>query len=68
MFNALKVIVRRDGAKFLATLFFNERKQAQKAKGHHTGQLGKTTFSPRKFFGFSGSQRETIANKIRNAK
>jgi hypothetical protein len=68
MFNALKVSFRRDGFKFLATIFFNERKQAQKAKGHHTGQLGRTRFKARKFFQFSQRQRETIVSKIRNAK
>lgn len=68
MFKALRVVVRRDGFKFLATVFFNDPKQAQKAKGHHTGQLGRTKFSPRKFFGFQGKQRENIASKLRNMK
>lgn len=68
MFRALKVSFRRDGFKFLATIFFNERKQSQKAKGHQTGRLGPTSFQPRKFFGLSQRQRETIISKIRNAK
>lgn len=68
MFKALRVVVKRDGFKFLATVFFGEPKEAQKAKGHHTGRLGKTTFSPRKFFGFQGKQRENIASKLRNMK
>ena len=68
MFRALKVSFRRDGFKFLATIFFNERKQSQKAKGHHTGQLGPTKFEPRRFFELSKRQRENIISKIRNAK
>ena len=68
MFKAFKTIVKKDGFKFLATIFFDDIKQAQKAKGHHTGQLGKTTFKPRKFFGLSQSQREAIVSKIRNAR
>lgn len=68
MFKALKVSFRRDGFKFLATVFFNERKQSQKAKGHHTGQLGPTKFEPRKFFGFSKAQQDKIISKIRDAK
>jgi hypothetical protein len=68
MFKALKVSFRRDGFKFLASIFFNDRKQSQKAKGHHTGQLGPTKFKARKFFGLSQKQRETIVSKIRNAK
>jgi len=68
MFEALKSVVKKSGFKFLATIFFDDRKQAQKAKGHHTGQLGPTTFEPRKFFGLSQSQREAIISKIRNAK
>jgi hypothetical protein len=68
MFEALKTAFKRDGTKFLATIFFNDRKQAQKAKGHQTGQLGPTTYEPRRFFGLSKSQRGTIISKIRNAK
>lgn len=68
MFRALKVSLKREGFKFLATIFFNERKQSQKAKGHHTGQLGRVKFKPRKFFGLSQQQRENIMSKIRNAK
>lgn len=68
MFRALKVVFRRDGFKFLATIFFNERKQARKATGHHTGKLGRVDFTPRKFFSLSSTQRETIASKIRDAK
>jgi hypothetical protein len=68
MFKAFKAVVERSGFKFLATIFFDDRKQAQKAKGHHTGRLGPTTFEPRKFFGLSQSQREAIISKIRNAK
>lgn len=68
MFNAFKAVVKRDGFKFLATIFFDDAKQAQKAKGHHTGQLGNVKFKARKFFGLSQSQQETIVSKIRNAK
>jgi hypothetical protein len=68
MFKAFKAVVERSGFKFLATIFFDDRKQAQKAKGHHTGQLGLTTYEPRRFFGLSQSQREAIISKIRNAK
>lgn len=68
MFEALRVVFKRDGFKFLATIFFDNKKQAAKAKGHQTGQLGRTTYTPRKFFGFSGAQREAIASKIRNGK
>ncbi len=68
MFEALKTVVKRSGFKFLATIFFDDRKQAQKAKGHHTGKLGRTTYEPRKFFALSQSQREAIISKIRNAK
>jgi hypothetical protein len=68
MFEALKSVVKKSGFKFLATIFFDDRKQAQKAKGHHTGQLGPTTFEPRKFFGLSQSQREAIISKLRNVK
>lgn len=68
MFKALKVSFKRDGLKFFATIFFNNRKQAQKAKGHHTGLLGTVEFMPRKFFGLSRTQRRTIISKIRNAK
>lgn len=68
MFKAFKTIVKKDGFKFLATIFFDDRKQAQKAKGHHTGQLGNVKFQPRKFFGLSQSQREAIVSKIRNAR
>jgi hypothetical protein len=68
MFKAFKAVIEKSGFKFLATIFFDDRKQAQKAKGHHTGQLGPTTFKPRKFFGLSQSQREAIISKIRNAK
>lgn len=68
MFNAFKAVIKRDGFKFLATIFFDDAKQAQKAKGHHTGQLGNVKFKARKFFGLSQTQRETIVSKIRNAK
>lgn len=68
MFKAMTVSFKRDGSKFLATIFFNERKQSQKAKGHNSGQLGPTTFAPRKFFGLSQTQREAIISKIRDAK
>lgn len=68
MFDALRVTITKDRFKILATVFFNEQKQAKKALGHQTGQLGRTTFTPRKFFGFYGKQRENIAFKIRNMK
>ncbi len=68
MFNAMKVAFRKEGFKFLATIFFGDQKQSQKAKGHQTGQLGKNKFEPRKFFGLSQSQREAIVSKLRNVK
>ncbi len=68
MFKALKTVFRKDGFKLLATILFTDTKQAQKAKGHQTGQLGLTTFQPRKFFGLSKSQRGAIVSKTRNAK
>lgn len=68
MFDSLSINFRRDGFKFLATLFFKDLKQGQKAKGHQTGQLGRTKFFARPFFGFSNSQRETIASKLRKVK
>lgn len=68
MFEAMKVAFRREGFKFLATIFFNDRKQSKKALGHQSGQLGKVKFEARKFFGLSKTQREAIASKLRNAK
>ncbi len=68
MFKAFRAVVEKSGFKFLATIFFDDRKQAQKAKGHHTGQLGRVEFKPRKFFGLSVPQRETIISKLRNVK
>lgn len=68
MFKAMQVAFRKEGFKFLATIFFNDGKQAKKAKGHQTGLLGRIKFQPRRFFGLSKTQRETIASKIRNAK
>ncbi len=68
MFRALKTVFKRDGFKFLATIFFDDAKEAEKAKGHQTGQLGKVKFEARKFFGLSQTQQETIVSKIRNAK
>ena len=68
MFKALKTVFKEEGSKFLATIFFDDAKEAEKAKGHQTGQLGKVKFKARKFFGLSQTQRETIVSKIRNAK
>jgi hypothetical protein len=68
MFNALKVRFKREGFKFLATLFFNGSKQKKKALGHQTGRLGKVTYEPRRFFGLSNSQRGAIISKLRNVK
>jgi hypothetical protein len=68
MFNALKTVFKREGFKFLATIFFDDTKEAQKAKGHQSGQLGNVKFKARKFFGLSQTQQETIVSKIRNAK
>lgn len=68
MFKAMKVVFGREGFKFLATIFFDNLKQSQKAKGHQTGQLGKNKYEPRKFFGLSQSQRESIVSKLRNVK
>lgn len=68
MFNSLKAVFKKDGFKFLATIFFDDAKQSQKAKGHQTGQLGNVKYKARKFFGLSQTQRETIVSKIRNAK
>ncbi len=68
MFKALKTVFKRDGFKFLATIFFNDAKEAEKAKRHQTGQLTSGKFKARKFFGLSQTQRETIVSKIRNAK
>lgn len=68
MFNAMRVVFRKDGFKFLASIFFSDSLQAKKAKGHQTGLLGKIRFQPRKFFGLSNSQRESIVSKLRNVK
>jgi len=68
MFKAMKVAFRKEGFKFLATIFFNDQKESKKALGHQSGQLGKVKFIARKFFGLSKTQRETIASKLRNAK
>jgi hypothetical protein len=68
MFNAMRVVFRKDGFKFLATIFFSDSLEAKKAKGHQTGLLGKIRFEPRKFFGLSQSQRESIVSKLRNVK
>jgi hypothetical protein len=68
MFNAMKVVFKKDGFKFLATIFFNDQKQSKKALGHQTGKLGKVKYAARKFFGLSKPQREAIASKLRNAK
>lgn len=68
MLKAMKVSFKRDGFKFLATIYFSDRKQSKKAQGHNSGQLGPTKFEPRKFFGLSQAQRETIMSKIRNAR
>ena len=68
MFNAMRVVFRRDGFKFLATIFFADSLQSKKAKGHQTGLLGKIRFKPRKFFGLSQQQRESIVSKLRNVK
>ena len=68
MFKALKTVFKRDGFKFLATIFFDDAKEAEKARRHQTGQLTSGKFKARKFFGLSQTQRETIVSKIRNAK
>jgi len=68
MLSAIKAAFKRDGFKFLATIFFNSELQGKKALGHQTGKLGKNKFFPRKFFGLSNSQREAIASKLRNVK
>lgn len=68
MFKAMKVIFKKEGFKFLATIFFDNLKQSQKAKGHQTGQLGRNKYEPRRFFGLSNSQRESIVSKLRNVK
>ena len=68
MFNAMRVVFIKDGFKFLASIFFSDSLQAKKAKGHQTGLLGKIRFQPRKFFGLSNSQRESIVSKLRNVK
>ncbi|NDD53809.1 hypothetical protein EBZ39_08005 [bacterium] len=66
--NGMSIEITRDGSKFLATISFVDAKQARKATGHQTGQLGLIKFRPREFFGFSQPQRRTIASKIRDAK
>jgi hypothetical protein len=68
MFKAMQTTFKKEGFKFLATIFFGDRKQSQKAKGHQTGQLGLIKFEARKFFGLSQSQREAIVSKLRNVK
>lgn len=68
MFNAMRAVFRKEGFKFLATIFFSDPLQAKKAKGHQTGLLGKIRFEPRKFFGLSQSQRGAIVSKLRNVK
>lgn len=66
--NGMSIEIIRNGSKFLATISFSDAKQARKATGHQTGQLGTVKFEPRRFFGFSQPQRRTIASKIRDAK
>lgn len=64
--NGMSIDIRRNGSKFLATISFTDAKQARKAKGHQTGQLGLIKFFPRRFFGFSRPQRGAIASKLRD--